>query len=120
MERPDDRMDLSPLRPSPDRIDRVVVGAMATIRTRGQATLAEATARELARWCLPALVAAGLAWMALRPRPPQAPAAPVAQSVARLGPAVGVPVQVARWASTGTPPPADVMAHELGIVMRAQ
>lgn len=121
MERDEGRLDLAPLRPPAERVDRAVAGALARIRDRESRPVWDAAATELARWWVPALVAAALALVALRPEPPRALPLPGAGAgaAARLGPVIGVPVQVAQWASAPLPPPTSDMIGQLGLAMRA-
>ena len=96
----DDRIDLSLLDPAadPDRIERIVGAVRARIAA---SEIAEPWVAPLARAWIPAFAAAALAGLlALAvPRSAERPA-PAADSADPLAVSLGVPSQLARWATS--------------------
>ncbi len=116
MTRDDGPLDLSPLRPAPRRVQRLVGDTMAGLGPRWPvAALWEDAITDLARWWLPALLAAGIGLAVFWPgrRVPAWPPPP--HAAAQLGPVIGVPVAVSQWAAATTPPPTAVMLGQLGV-----
>ena len=102
----DDRLDLSPLRPDPERVDRSARAVLARARGTldGRQRMRTSVWRELPAWERPLLAAAAIAALLsivvlLRVHPLVRGA-----DVATLSERAGVPAPIARWAESDEPP----------------
>jgi hypothetical protein len=101
----DDRLDLSPLRPDPERVDRSARAVLARARGTldGRQRLRGSVWRELPAWERPLLAAAAIAALLsivvlLRIHPLVRDA-----HVATLSERAGVPAPIARWVESDEP-----------------